>query len=350
MDKKSEVSMSEYRKLALRYKTLEAQIRQTVPKKEHHDAVAKLEKQVDSLEKELDRTKADLQKFNSFGKQLGAISDTITTQGKATGSLNRAIESISFKMSQGAVPASVHSQTLGRVRELEEQCRAMVSKAEYESLGRRYEDVRRQADSMVSAGEYGMLKQRGEELSRQLNLMVPGSEYATLKQRCEDLESTFSSMVPRAQLESSEARGKELEARLAEHVPQAVYDELVSKVVSLAEEVTGGSRNAESESTAQSETTEETSALETGIEPFGDINEPSSPEFSEPEPQFEATADGDSAQPTSEITEVQAQLAEISATQNEATEETPGTEPEAQVPAPLFPTPQRSASSASETV
>ncbi len=349
MDKKSEVSINEYRKLALRYKTLEAQLRQTVPKKEHHDEVAKLERQVDSLEKELDRTKGDLQKFNSFGKQLGAISDTITTQGKATGALNRAIESLSFRMSQGAVPATVHGQTLTRVRELEEQCRAMVSKGEYEAVGRRYEDARRQLDSMVSAGEYGMLKQRTEELSRQLNLMVPGSEYAALKQKSEDLESTFASMVPRAQLESSEARAKELEARLAEHVPQAVYDELVSKVVSLAEEVTGGSRNAESESAAQSETTEETSALETGIEPFGDINEPSSSEFSEPEPQFDAAADADSGQQTSEITEVQAQLAEISATQNEAEQESPEAEFPTQALAPVAPTQQQAASSASES-
>ena len=105
MDKKSEVSLSEYRKLALRYKTLEAQLRQTIPKKEHHETVTKLERQVDGLEKELDRAKADLQKYNSFGKQIGGISDSIVSQGKATMALNRAIESLSFKMSQGSVPA-----------------------------------------------------------------------------------------------------------------------------------------------------------------------------------------------------------------------------------------------------
>src|SRR5208283_897620 len=99
MDKKSEVSMNEYRKLALRYKTLEAQFRQTVPKKEHNETVTKLEKQVDGLEKELDRAKADLQKFNTLGKQIGGISDSMVTQGKVTAALNRAIESLSYRMS-----------------------------------------------------------------------------------------------------------------------------------------------------------------------------------------------------------------------------------------------------------
>ncbi len=333
MDKKSEVSISDYRKLALRYKTLEAQLRQTVPKKEHHETVTKLEKQIDTQEKELDRAKADLQKFNSFGKQLTTISDTITTQGKATGALNRAIENLSFRMSQGSVPASVHSQSQTRLRELEEQNRGMVTKVEYDSLGRRYEDVRRQAESMVSAGEYGMLKQRTEELTRQLNLMVPGSEYSALKQKCEDLENSFSSMVPRAQLESSEARVKELEARLAEHVPQAVYDELVSKVVSLAEEVTGGSLTSE-ESAAQTEQGEEAPAsIETPSEPFSDIQEPTSPEFFEPEPQIGASDEsGTSEQSAPEITEVQAQLAEISSAQNEATEEPTDASSEGQTP------------------
>jgi len=315
MDKKSEVSLSEYRKLALRYKTLEAQLRQTIPKREHHETVTKLERQVDGLEKELDRAKADLQKYNSFSKQIGGISDTVITQGKATAALNRSIESLSFRISQGSVPASVHAQALARVRELEEQSRGLVSKAEYESVSRRCDDLRKQVDTMVSGGEYAMLKQRSEELAKQIGLMVPGSEYAALKQRYEDVENAMSSMVPRAQLESSEARVRELEARLAEHVPQAVYDELVGKVVALAEEVTGGSRTAE-EAAPQAESVEETPIA---IEPFSDIQEPTSPDFSEPTPPFEAVeTESTESQAPPEISEVQAQLAEISSTQNEA--------------------------------
>lgn len=346
MDKKSDVSIADYRKLALRYKTLEAQLRQTIPKKEHHETVTKLERQVDGLEKELDRAKADLQKYNSFGKQIGGISDSMVTQGKATATLNRSIESLSFRLSQGSVPASVHSQALARVRELEEENRGLVSKAEYESVSKRCEDLRRQADTMVSGGEYAMLKQRSEDLTRQLGLMVPGSEYAALKQKYEDLENTMASLVPRAQLESSEARVGELEARLAEHVPQAVYDELVGKVVALAEEVTGGSLSAE-ERAAQTEGVEETPS--SGGEPFSDIQEPTSSEFSEPTPQFEPTGfESTDGQTSPEISEVQTQLAEISSTQNEADS---FLEPEAQeeTPTPAEPAPQQTVQSGSET-
>ena len=49
---------------------------------------------------------------------------------------------------------------------------------------------------------------------------------------------------------------EELEARLAEHVPQSIYDELVSKVVSLAEAVTGGAIQPEDKAEAQSEAAE----------------------------------------------------------------------------------------------
>jgi polyhydroxyalkanoate synthesis regulator phasin len=344
MDKKSEVSLSEYRKLALRYKTLEAQLRQTIPKKEHNETVTKLERQVDGLEKELDRSKADLQKYNSFGKQIGSISDSMVTQGKATAALNRSIESLAFRMSQGSVPASVHAQALARVRDLEEQNKGLISKAEYDSLNKRCEDLRRQTETMVSGGEYTLLKQRTDELAKQISVMVPGSEYATLKQHYEELENAMASLVPRAQLESSEARVNELEARLAERVPQAVYDELVGKVVALAEEVTGGSRSAE-EQAAQNESAEEASSGST--EPFSDIQEPIGPDFSEPTPQFEPSEiESTNDQTSPEISEVQAQLAEISSTQNEA--EAFG-EPEAQAPEPTTPAPEQTVQSTSET-
>lgn len=345
MDKKADISIAEYRKLALRYKTLEAQLRQTVPKKEHHEAVTKLERQVDGLEKELDRAKADLQKYNSFGKQISGISDSVVSQGKATVGLNRAIESLSFRISQGSVPASVHAQALARVRDLEEQNNGLVSRAEYDSLNKRCEDLRRQVDTMVPGGEYALLKQRTEDLTRQIGVMVQGSEYSALKQRYEDLENAMASMVPRAQLESSEARVKELEARLAEQVPQAVYDELVGKVVALAEEVTGGSRTAE-EPAAQAESAEESPP--SAVEPFSDIQEPTGPDFQEPTPQFEPEALEPSEEQSPEISEVQAQLAEISSTQSEA-EGFPEADVQEQAPAPAAPAPQQTVQSSSET-
>ncbi len=90
-----------------------------------------------------------------------------------------------------------------------------------------------------------------------------------------------SSMVPREQLASSDARVAELEARLAEHVPQSIYDELVSKVISLAEAVTGGAIPAE-------ETKAEPQVEATAPEPAAQV-------IAEPRPEVVAAAEAEAA-------------------------------------------------------
>src|SRR2546428_8442895 len=237
---KVESSGNELKKLGLRCKMLEAQLRQSVPKKEHHEITSKFETEIDDLEKELDRTKKDLQKTVALNKQLGAREEQLSNQNKTMITQGKVIDSLQAKLSQGTVPTSIHTQSLSKIRELEEERRAMVSRTEFASSERRCEELSRQMSSMVPASEYISLRQRFEELARQVSSMVPASEYSALKVKGEELQNAISSMVPTEQLNSSEARVRELEARLAQHVPQTVYDELVSKVVSLAEEVTGG--------------------------------------------------------------------------------------------------------------
>ncbi len=301
---KSETQNNDFKKLALRCKTLEVQLRQSIPKKEHHEAVSKLEREVDSLEKELSRSKAELQKTNTLSKQLGAIGDQISAQNKSMGAQGKTFDSLLAKVSQGTVPSSVHLQSLYKNRDLEEQIRGMVSKAEYTSLERRY-----------------------EELSRQMAAMVPASEHATVKQRIEEFENSFSSMVPRDQFISSEARVRELEARLAEHVPQSVYDELVSKVVSLAEEVTGGALSPEgTETMSQTEATEGPTAPSEAA--AKEPTETAAQQPAAPEATAFATAPvastGSGSTTTEniapEIREIQSQLAEINSSANKGTE------------------------------
>jgi hypothetical protein len=97
---------------------------------------------------------------------------------------------------------------------------------------------------------------------------------------------------------------KELQAKLAEHVPQSTYDELVSKVVQLAEEVTGGQSFAE-ESPAQAEPEEPSPAEQT---PSVQPEVPARPTPIQAEAALEAEEESDS---TPEIREIGSQLAEL---------------------------------------
>jgi DNA repair exonuclease SbcCD ATPase subunit len=308
---------------------LEAQLRQSVPKKEHHEITSKFETEIDDLEKELDRIKKDLQKTVALNKQLGAMEEQLSNQNKTMITQGKVIDSLQAKLSQGTVPTSIHTQSLSKIRELEEERRAMVSRTEFASSERRCEELSRQISSMVPASEYISLRQRFEELARQVSSMVPASEYSALKVKGEELQNAISSMVPTEQLNSSEARVRELEARLAQHVPQTVYDELVSKVVSLAEEVTGGGLVAEGpEQISQPETGEavgtaqiEATAPEPAEVPTEQVTVPevqvSVTQSDSSVGDIETTRDG----PALEIREIQSQLAEISSQTAEAKQE-----------------------------
>ena len=314
---KVESNSNEAKKLALRCKTLEAQLRQSIPKKEHNEVVSKLERENSYLEKDLDRTKAELQKTTALNKQISTIADQITVQNKTTTAQGRVIDSLLTKVSQGTVPASIHLQSLSKVRELEEQIRGMVSKTEYTSVERRCEELSGRLNTMVAVSEYSSLKQRFEELSRQMNNMVPATEYSSIKQRCEELESTISSMVPKEELSTTEATVRELEARLAQHVPQNVYDELVSKIVSLAEDITGGAPSSEeAEPNEEGPVTPVEQAANESVDAAQQRTVPEAVELAaSPTTTGNVSTTGDNTVP--EIREIQSQLAEISSRANE---------------------------------
>lgn len=340
VENKVETSTSDAKKLALRCKTLEMQLRQSIPKKDHHEITSKLEKQIDELERDLDRAKEENRKTIALNKQiagveeqisslikganfmtktLASIEDETTTRGKAQSSQWKILDALAAKVTQGTVPASVHLQSLTRARDFESRC----------------EELSRQLGTMVPSSEYSSLKERFDEATRQLSTMVAASDYSALKQRVEELEGAIASMVPREQLASSEARVKELEARLAEHVPQSIYDELVSRVVSLAEAVTGGELQPEETAAAEAQT--EAAEVETPA-PATNEAEPESypiPEELTPDetaqqppqvdvpapPQVDVPAPAEAAAPENpvpEIREVQSQLAEINSQAQEA--------------------------------
>src|SRR5450759_1682555 len=247
---KVEGQIDDAKKLALRCKTLELQLRHTISKKEHHEVTSKLEKQIDALERDLDRARAENQKTialnkqiagveglvssviktaNAQGKTLDLIEEEASTRAKSMSAQGKALDALAAKLAQGTVPSNVHLQALSKIRDLEEDKRGMVRRFDYNSLEARFGELSRQLGTMVPSADYSSLKEKFDDVTKQIGSMVPASDYSALKQRVEELEGMVSSMVPRERLASSEARVTELETRLAEHVPQSVYDELVFK-------------------------------------------------------------------------------------------------------------------------
>ncbi len=334
--KKVDSAIGDAKKLALRCKTLEMQLRQSVPKKEHHEITSKLEKQIDSLEKELDRARDANQKTvaikeqisgvedlissliktaNANGKTLDSIEDDGSALAKALGAQGKVLDALAAKISQGTVTSQVYLQSLARIEKLEEEKRGMVRRFDYNSLEARCEELSRQLGTMVPSTDYASLKQKFDEATKQIADMVPASDYSALKGRVEELEGAMYTMVPRETLLSSQQRVSELEARLAEHVPQSVYDELVAKVMSLAEAVSGGEPQVEeAKEEPQAEVVAEPASVaepvaEASVEQSVETSAPaaSAPEasFTEaPAPQAEVQAsvpDAPAAQPQIEV-------------------------------------------------
>jgi len=358
----SDLKNGDAKKLALRCKTLEVQLRQSVSKKDHHEITSKLEHQIDILERDLDRARSENQKTVAVTKQIAEVEDLIsslmkagnaqakmldsvdeetTASGKALNAQGKLIDTIAAKIAQGTVPSQVHLHSLSKIRELEEEKRGMVRRFEYNSLDQRFQELTKQLGTMVPASEFAALKEKFDDATRQVASMIPASDYSALQQRVGELEGAISSMASREQLTSSEARVAELEARLAEHVPQSVYDELVSKVVSLAEAVTGGDLKPEETSAEAPQEAAEPEAAEEvvtapepapvaieapvavavaveepvaiEVQPVAAVEEPN-PQVEVPVPPGPATPEG----PAPEIREIQSQLAEITSQAVEA--------------------------------
>jgi hypothetical protein len=274
---KVETGINDAKALALRCKALEMQLRQSVPKKDYLEITSKLEREVASLGKDLDRARTENQKTLAVNKQIVGVesqiaaviratsglaksldsldSTTITTR-KALAEQARTIDSIGGKIAQGTVPAGVHLESLSKIKNLESKCEEltrqighMIPTREFVALNDRFEEANRKIGAMVPALDLEDANRRIgtmvpaselEEAIARISTMVPAADYAEQKRRADDLEATISTMVPGEQLAASAARVSELEGMLAYRVPQTVYDDLVYKVLSLAEAVTAG--------------------------------------------------------------------------------------------------------------
>ena len=299
---KTENTVEDTKRLAQRCKALEAQLRQTITKKEHHDIVLEFEDKITGMEKtisgqdrkiadqekELARARAEIQRNASLGKQVADVGAQFAALAKMMEAQGRSIDSLLFKVSQGTVPAAVHQQSISKAKELEERIGGMVARAEYAALQRSYEEV-----------------------AKQLGGMVPSSDYEVLKGKVQELEGSVASMVPRERLESSEATVRDLRAKLEGRVPQSTYDELVSKVVQLAEEVTGGEPPLEAESVARGAPTEPTDLSPAERAPPTQLEIPTAVISVVPEDEAQAPSSPADSTEAQEIREVGTALVEL---------------------------------------
>lgn len=261
---RAEEITSEVRRLVLTCRTMEAQLQQSIPKKNHQEIVAKMQVTIDDQHAELERTKGELQNTVGLGERIStlnslvaSLSEMIDAQGKTIGgqgqtidSQNKTIEALISKISQSTVPVLLYDQTLSKVEELEERVRFMVDRSEYVSLQKKYEDLTGQVSLMIPRTEYETLGSRlansvpvekYEELERTLAQSVPREQFIRSESRVHELEfqlsntvpvekyqsleMTLSQCVPREQLSASQARVQELEVRLANTVPIEKYAE-----------------------------------------------------------------------------------------------------------------------------
>ena len=62
---------------------MEAQLQQSIPKKAHQEVVTKMQKTIDDLVAELERTKEDLEKTTHLEEKIKGLSEQITSQTEA---------------------------------------------------------------------------------------------------------------------------------------------------------------------------------------------------------------------------------------------------------------------------
>jgi uncharacterized coiled-coil protein SlyX len=196
----------EVRKLVMTVRTLEAQLQQSIPKKEHEQVVAKMQAQIDDLSSKLTSVKADLERAQSLNDQLSGMEAQLAAQNRMLSAQGDSIKGLAIKLEEGTVPYQLHAQAVSRVQELE----------------KRVSDLEAQTYQMVPLTQY-------EALQAEMANTVPKAAY-------EELKATLDGSVPREELTQAQSRIAELEATVANSVPRSALDELKEKIASIMRE------------------------------------------------------------------------------------------------------------------
>jgi HAMP domain-containing protein len=177
---RAEEITSEVRRLVVTCRALEAQLKESIPKKVHNETVAKMQAEIDRLKGELNSVKEELERTRSIGSYLASIESEVKNQSESFSALGRKIE-------EGTVSNEIYQQSLQRIRELESTIENLRSTT------------------------------------------VPREVYS-------QLETRLQGMVEREALEKAEARIRELEAIVSNSVPKETLEELKARITELVSE------------------------------------------------------------------------------------------------------------------
>ena len=105
----SEEITSEVRRVVQACRSLEAQLQQSIPKKDHEQALASLQSSVDAAMADCNRAKSELENTSSIGQRMGLLESQIASQNEAVSSQARAFESFTAKLAESSVPFSAYA-------------------------------------------------------------------------------------------------------------------------------------------------------------------------------------------------------------------------------------------------
>ncbi len=241
---RAEEITSEVRRLVLTCRAMEAQLQQSIPKKDHEEVVAKMQTTIDELDGEVNRIRDELQRtkgitetINALGAQIAAQKEmldsqaqTASNQSQIIDAQNKTIESLVGKLSQDTIPATMYNEALSKTHELEEKISQYVAKSDFEAIQQKVAELTELLGTMVPKSEY-------ETLQAQFSNYVPKSDYESLqaqlsnyvpKESFEEIQNALANSVPRDQFLASEAKIQEVEAKFSSYVP---LEELSSRRV-----------------------------------------------------------------------------------------------------------------------
>ncbi|MDG6933398.1 MAG: hypothetical protein JRN68_01745 [Nitrososphaerota archaeon] len=184
---RAEEITSEVRRLVMTCRALEAQLKQSVPRKEYEEALAKKQAEIDNLTVQLTETRKELDRVVSTGTWAQDVRSSLDSQRSAIDDQTGRIQRLSDRIEQGTVPNEYYTRSLERIKELEASIQELRSTT------------------------------------------VPRPQY-------EELQERLNHMVPAEQLTSAQQRIQELEASLTNYVPRKILDELKSEITSLVRE------------------------------------------------------------------------------------------------------------------
>ena len=220
---RAEEITSEVRKLVLTCRKLQAQLDQSIQKREHEQIVSKMEEKIDLMSLELKQTKADLEKNASLAESLGNLSKQLSMQNGEISSLFQMNKEISSKLVETTVPRLVYEETMSRVQELEASIQQIVerNKVEIAQLEEKKDaEIKEKISTMVPREEYEAIQ------SEIANNTVPKSKHD------EELQGIRADVASREeQLRRAETRVSELETLL--HDSRSELEELAQGITSI---------------------------------------------------------------------------------------------------------------------